>query len=61
MRNRSERVADRLEEFQAFLKAYREPPLNQFVDSAEISELIRIMEREEQILLCCIAELGMSE
>jgi hypothetical protein len=58
MRNRAERVADRLADVRAFLKVYREPPLNEFVDSAEIAELIRIMEREEQLLICRLAELG---
>ena len=56
MRNR--RLADRLEDVRALLRMYSKPPLDQFVDSPEIAELIRRLQYEEEQLTFRIAELG---
>ena len=55
MRNRAERMTDRLEDVRALLKMYSEPPLDQFVESPEIAELIKRLKREEEGLTCRIA------
>jgi hypothetical protein len=45
-------MADRLEDIQALLKMYDKPPLDQFVDSPEIAELITRLKGEEGRLIC---------
>ena len=55
MRSRAERMTDRLEDVRALLRMYGEPPLDQFVDSPEIAELIKRLKREEESLACRIA------
>ena len=58
MRNRAERLADRLDDVQALLRMYSEPPLDQIVGSPEIAGLILRLKCEEERLSCRIA--GMS-
>jgi len=58
---RVKRIRERLDDVQALLRMYNEPPLDQFADSPEIAELIRRVTCEEERLLTLLSEASTEE